>query len=154
MVSINLCPNTTGQILLSLATRGPTKGTEEEVRYLKERSENLTALERSMEVAYSRLNYAKGVVCQPIRGGIYAYPRITVPPKAVEEAKRASLTPSEFFCKCLLEQTGIVVVPGSVFMNITGKQYVRISLLSDTEHFADVLGRFVVFNDGWVAQYE
>lgn len=154
MVSINLCPNTTGQILVSLALRGPSKGTEDEALYLKQRSDNLSALGRSTESAYTRLNYAKGVTCQPIRGGIYAYPRVTIPPKAAEEAKKIGLTPSEFYCKCLLDKTGIVVVPGSSFMNITGKQYVRISVICDTERFINVLDKFVLFNDNWLAQYE
>lgn len=153
MVSISLCPNTTGQILVSLAVRGPTKGTEDEKLYNKERQDNRNALGRSMESAYTRLNYAKGIVCQPIRGGIFAYPRITVPPRAAEEAKEVGLTPSEFYCKCLLEETGIVVVPGSAFMNITGRQYIRMSLLGETEHFIEVLDRFVSFNDDWVAKY-
>lgn len=51
----------------------------------------------------------------PAEGAMYAFPQITLPPKAVEAAKKAGKSPDTFYCLKLLENTGVVVVPGSGF---------------------------------------
>ncbi|PIO23626.1 hypothetical protein AB205_0104180 [Aquarana catesbeiana] len=43
---------------------------------------------------------------------MYAFPRIFIPPQAVEKAKELQMEPDMFYCMQLLEEMGICVVPG------------------------------------------
>lgn len=48
-------------------------------------------------------------------GAMYSFPQICLPPKAIEDAKKAGKHPDVFYCLKLLEATGISTVPGSGF---------------------------------------
>jgi len=39
---------------------------------------------------------------------MYTFPKITIPKKAVEEAKAAGKAPDVFYCLALLDATGVV----------------------------------------------
>lgn len=40
----------------------------------------------------------EGVSCQPLEGAMYAFVKITLPPKAVEAAKAKGQQPDAFYC--------------------------------------------------------
>lgn len=46
---------------------------------------------------------------------MYAFPRIRFGPKALAEAAKKKMEPDLFYCLNVLENTGIVLVPGSGF---------------------------------------
>lgn len=46
---------------------------------------------------------------------MYLFPRIYLPHKAIKAAEAAKTAPDAFYCRRLLNATGIVVVPGSGF---------------------------------------
>lgn len=46
---------------------------------------------------------------------MYLFPRLHLPQKAIEAAKAVNAGPDVFYARCLLDATGIVVVPGSGF---------------------------------------
>lgn len=46
---------------------------------------------------------------------MYLFPRINLPRKAIKAAEALHITPDAFYVSRLLEETGIVVVPGSGF---------------------------------------
>ena len=46
---------------------------------------------------------------------MYLFPRIRLPPKAIEAALKLGKQPDEFYCSAMLESTGVCVVPGSGF---------------------------------------
>ena len=46
---------------------------------------------------------------------MYLFPRINLPQKAIKAAEAVHITPDAFYVSRLLEETGIVVVPGSGF---------------------------------------
>lgn len=46
---------------------------------------------------------------------MYLFPRIYLPVKAIKAAQAANAAPDTFYCRRLLNATGIVVVPGSGF---------------------------------------
>lgn len=50
--------------------------------------------------------------CNFTEGAMYAFPRLHLPPKAIAAAKAAGKAPDAFYCLELLEETGIVTVPG------------------------------------------
>lgn len=56
-----------------------------------------------------------------VEGAMYAFPRLTLPAGAVEAAARQG-TPADFlYCMELLDQTGIVTVPGSGFGQVCSR---------------------------------
>ena len=50
---------------------------------------------------------------------MYLFPRINLPQKAIEAAKAEKTAPDAFYCRRLLNATGIVVVPGSGFGQVS-----------------------------------
>ena len=46
---------------------------------------------------------------------MYLFPRIQLPQKAIKAAEAANSAADAFYCRHLLNATGIVVVPGSGF---------------------------------------
>ena len=61
----------------------------------------------------NKLNSIPNVKCQEIEGAMYAFPRIFFPQKFVDLAKNRNIEPDLIFCLEMLEQTGVVCVPGS-----------------------------------------
>ena len=54
----------------------------------QEKSEILGSLRRRAELLVSALNKLEGVSCNAAEGALYAFPRITLPARAIEEAKK------------------------------------------------------------------
>ena len=50
---------------------------------------------------------------------MYLFPRIHLPLKAIKAAEAAKTAPDAFYCRRLLNATGIVVVPGSGFGQVS-----------------------------------
>ncbi|XP_073231425.1 uncharacterized protein [Porites lutea] len=84
------------------------------------------------------LNSMENVKCNEVAGAMYAFPRITLPKKAIEAAKAKEIPPDEFYCWQALEKTGIYMIPGHVFdMKGSGNNfYYRITNLPSEETFA------------------
>ncbi len=61
---------------------------------------------------------------------MYLYPTITLPQKAIEQAKKEGRAPDEFYCFRLLDATGICVVPGSGFGQKEGTLHFRTTFLA------------------------
>lgn len=50
---------------------------------------------------------------------MYLFPQIRLPEKAIKAAETEKTAPDAFYCKRLLNATGIVVVPGSGFGQVS-----------------------------------
>lgn len=50
---------------------------------------------------------------------MYLFPRIRLPEKAIKAAEAAKTAPDAFYARRLLNATGIVVVPGSGFGQVS-----------------------------------
>ncbi len=61
---------------------------------------------------------------------MYLFPSITIPRKAIEQAKKEGREPDEFYCFRLLETTGICVVPGCGFGQKEGTLHFRTTFLA------------------------
>lgn len=51
--------------------------------------------------------------CNDAEGAMYLFPRISLPPRAVDEAAKHGLPADTFYSIELLNATGICVVPGT-----------------------------------------
>jgi alanine transaminase len=65
------------------------------------------------------LNSLEGVTCNDAEGAMYLFPQIQLPETVIKAAKDAGTAPDTFYCRRLLDATGIVVVPGSGFRQVT-----------------------------------
>lgn len=62
----------------------------------------LGALAEKAKLTEEILNAVPGIKCNPVQGAMYAFPRIFIPPKALEEAKASACTAALLFVtKCL-----------------------------------------------------
>lgn len=73
--------------------------------------------------------------------------------KAVEEAQSQGIAPDEFYCLQMLEQTGIVVVPGSGFGQKDGTHHFRTTILPPEECMAEVVEKIGVFHNAFMRKY-
>lgn len=62
-------------------------------------------------------------------GAMYSFPRITLPPGAIEAARAKGKAPDVMYCLELLEETGLSCVPGSGFRQIPGTFHFRTTIL-------------------------
>jgi alanine transaminase len=50
----------------------------------------------------------ENVSCQEAEGAMYVFPKINLPPKAIEEAKKRNKQPDAFYVLEMLNATGVV----------------------------------------------
>ncbi|CAI9114505.1 OLC1v1015244C1 [Oldenlandia corymbosa var. corymbosa] len=119
VASVNLCSNISGQILASLVMNPPKVGDESYESYMAEKDGILSSLARRAKTLEDALNKLEGVTCNRAEGAMYLFPKIELPQKAIEAAKAANTAPDAFYARHLLNATGVVVVPGSGFGQVS-----------------------------------
>lgn len=151
--SINLCPNTMGQIALSVLVNPPKPGDESYEQYTQETSSELASLRRRAHMVTDAFNALEGVTCNVTEGAMYAFPRIHLPPRAIAAAREAGKAPDVFYCLQLLEQTGISTVPGSGFGQEEGSFHLRTTILPKEEVMQSFVGKFKAFHERFMDRY-
>ncbi|XP_044497306.1 alanine aminotransferase 2-like isoform X2 [Mangifera indica] len=128
MASVNLCSNISGQILASLVMSPP----------------------KTLEDA---LNSLEGITCNNAEGAMYLFPRIQLPEKAIKAAEAAKCAPDAFYCRRLLNATGIVVVPGSGFGQVPGTWHFRCTILPQEDKIPAIVSRLSDFHKSFMDEY-
>lgn len=64
-------------------------------------------------------NQLEGVSCNQLEGALYLFPRLHLPSAAIKAAKSKGVSPDTFYAHRLLDATGIAVVPGSGFHQVS-----------------------------------
>lgn len=135
--------NVAGSIAMGVMAEPPsTENASKEVaeQFAEEKEKVLNMLEKKAKMAMEMLGECKNVECRAIMGGLYAYPRVLLPDSVVRRARECGQEPCEYFCKAMLEKTGVVTVPGCGFGQKAGTYHFRMSLLIwDLQEFAKVL---------------
>ena len=129
LASADLCSGVVGQILTSLMGRPPPPGSDSYELYQHETNTIFNGLKERAEKLVTGLNLIPGISCVPAEGAMYAFPMVSVPPKAVEAAKELGTTPDNLYALSLLEMTGICVVPASGFGQKKGRVGFRTTFL-------------------------
>ncbi|MDH3403700.1 MAG: aminotransferase class I/II-fold pyridoxal phosphate-dependent enzyme [Acidobacteriota bacterium] len=83
------------------------------------------------DLVVERLNEAPGISCVAPQGAFYAFPKIEVPISDVE------------FCRKVVRETGVVIVPGSGFGALAGAGHFRLVFLPREDVLARALDRIV-----------
>lgn len=81
---------------------------------------------------------------------MYLFPSITIPKKALEQAKRENRQPDEFYCFRLLDATGICIVPGSGFGQKEGTLHFRTTFLAPGTEW---VGKITKFHEEFMAEF-
>lgn len=154
LASISLCSNTVGQVTTGLMVQPPREGESWYPTFAKEKSAIMDSLKRRARMLSAALNKLEGVSCTSIDGAMYAFPTITLPPKAVEEARKKKVAPDVMYCMSLLEETGIVVVPGSGFGQVEGTHHFRTTILPPEDKMDDVVKLLGKFHAEFLQKYK
>jgi len=154
LVSINLCPNTIGQATVDLMCDFPKANDPSFALFDAEYSELFESLKRRANILSTHLNGINGISCQNIEGAMYAFPTITIPEKAVNEAKQKGMASDAFYCMDLLENAGICCVPGSGFGQRDGTFHLRTTLLPPEKDMQQVVERMGKFHADFTAKYQ
>lgn len=153
MASVNLCPNVDGQLMVGLMVNPPAQGDESYEQYVGERNAILSSLGRRAKKLVSILNTLPGVSCNDAEGAMYAFPKIEIPERAVQEAKRLELTPDTFYVMELLQATGICVIPGSGFGQKSGTFHFRTTFLPPENSMEQVGEKIEKFHKSFIQKW-
>lgn len=147
MVSIMIASSTLGQVALELALHPPKPGGESFELFVKERDGIQAALKRKAKLIDKTLNKMENILCNDVEGALYAFPSITFSTKAVNAASNLGMSPDKFYAVRLLEETGIVIIPGCGFGQRENTYHFRITTLP--LNLEEVLEKLHHFNDNF-----
>jgi alanine transaminase len=143
MASVTLCPPLGGQIGVDCMVRPPRPGDPSYQLWKTETEATHAALAQRTKTMAERLNSLPGVSCVNSPGALYLFPRIRLPPAAIEAAHEAGKEPDTLYALELLDDTGICVVPGSGFGQKEGEYHYRLTCLCPgVEEYVGALERF------------
>lgn len=129
LASSGLCSGVDGQMMTSLMCRPPMPGEDSFELFTNEEYSIFDSLKRKAISLVKGLNEIDGMSCNPSDGAMYAFPRVELPPKAIDEAVEKDVTPDTLYALSLLEETGICVVPASGFGQKEGRTGFRTTFL-------------------------
>ncbi|KAI3386409.1 hypothetical protein SNEBB_000917 [Seison nebaliae] len=146
MLTAKLCPSSIGQAAVSCAIAPPSSDGPSYNKWLEEKEKILSELKLKGELITELFNSIPGISCNPVCGAMYCFPKLELPSKLIEKAKSLEMTPDSYYCKELLERTGICVVPGSGFLQKPGTYHFRITILPPVEQIKEALATFKKFH--------
>ncbi|KAL3888708.1 hypothetical protein ACJMK2_001071 [Sinanodonta woodiana] len=153
-ISARLCPPVLGQIVMSILTNPPQEGDSSYAKFQDEKSNVLSVLAEKARLITDLFNSIEGISCNEVQGAMYAFPRIYLPDKAIDAARKLNQNPDFFYCSQLLEETGICTVPGSGFGQKEGTYHFRITILPPLEDIRRILGLFKSFHLRFLDKYK
>ncbi|ETE72974.1 Alanine aminotransferase 2 [Ophiophagus hannah] len=88
LLSVRLCPPVSGQAAMDVVVNPPVPGEESYAQFIKEKESVLNNLAMKAKLTEDLFNQVPGLHCNPLQGAMYAFPRIFIPAKAIEIAKK------------------------------------------------------------------
>ncbi|XP_054889643.1 alanine aminotransferase 2-like [Poeciliopsis prolifica] len=152
LFSTNSCP-ILGQFALDVMVNPPQPGAPSYPLYLKETQHIRALLAQNVRRVEEVINSFPGFSCQPLEGGAFAFPRVFLPPKAIERAKEAGLEPDTFYCMRLLEEAGVLFSPGSEYGQKEGTYHIRFCIMTPTDTMEEILKRLSVFHKQFMKEF-
>jgi alanine transaminase len=149
-----LCATVSGQIMVSLMVRGPDISEPEYNLHEAEKNAIFESLKRRSRIVSKGLNSIPGFRCQPSSGAMYAFPSITMPPKAIAYATKIGESPDSLYCLSLLQSTGICVVPASGFGQKSGRYGFRTTILPEEHELQRCMQLMAQHYNQFVQEYE
>ena len=154
LLSICCCSNVDGQYTMDVMINPPKPGDASYELFEKEKNGILDSLKIRAKKLSTALNKLDGVSCLSVDGALYTYFRLTMPPKAIEAAKKMGKAADLMYCMDLLNEAGVVCVPGSGFGQEEGTYHVRSTILPPMNEIDQVVERMNNFHKKWMAKYQ
>lgn len=145
-LSASLCSSVLGQITMDCVVNPPEPGQESYELFQSEKSKVLADLKRKAKLVADTFNSIDGVQSNQVAGAMYAFPKLLLPEKAIQEAKALNYAPDFYYVLQFLEQYGVCVVPGSGFGQQPGTYHFRTTILPQPDVFEDMMDRFRKFH--------
>lgn len=153
IAAINLCSNMPGQVAVGMMVNPPKPGQPSYPLYKREKAALIESMKRRARMISDAFNSMEGVECQDTDGAMYSFPKITMPPAFIEEARSQGKEPDVLYCLELLNETGLSCVPGSGFQQKAGTFHIRTTILPAENVFADIVNRFKSFHQNLMQKY-
>ncbi|XP_047027242.1 alanine aminotransferase 1-like isoform X1 [Helicoverpa zea] len=147
------CPNVLGQCILDCVMQRPAPGDPSYPQFAQELSDIRQVLAERTHTAYETFNSIPGYFCNPIDGSMFAYPRVSIPEAAQAAARELHMTPDEFYCLRLLEETGVCVIPGTGFGQLPGTFHFRTTILHPRDEFQHMMDSIRRFHHDFLQRY-
>jgi len=153
-ISAKLCPTVIGQACMDAVVNPPKPGEPSHASWLQEKDGALKSLAERAKLVADTLNGIEGFKCNTVQGAMYAFPQISLPPKAIAAAAEAGQAPDVFYAFNLLEATGICIIPGSGFGQQPGTFHFRTTILPQKDMIKQMLGRLKDFHLNFLQEYK
>lgn len=154
MMSMTLCSNTLAQGMLASIMTPPKEGEPSFPLFHRESSTILDSMKRKAGIVSAKLNEIPGVDCMPIEGAMYAFPRVQLPAKYIEYAKKEkNKLPDTLYCLEVLENLGVIMVPGNGFGQKEGTFHYRMTILPPEEDLVAMLDGLKKFQEDLLAKW-
>ncbi|OHT11721.1 Alanine aminotransferase 2, mitochondrial [Tritrichomonas foetus] len=158
LASIALSPNSVGQVLVDAMVK-PPQSVECKTIWDRETHAEILSLGRKARLLQQTLEKLPGMKCNKSRGAMYLFPRLELPQKAIEAASKTIVNgkpvkPDMLWAMELLDNTGIIVVPGSGFGQKEGTYHFRMTFLPESEIMDDVIERITQFQNKFMEKYQ
>ncbi|EOD49257.1 Aminotransferase class I/classII [Neofusicoccum parvum] len=150
-VSIQLCPPVIGQCIVEMMVNPPKEDGPSYPLYQHEYDSIFRSLYERANALYDAFKKMEGVECASPAGSMYLFPTITLPPKAIEQAKKEGRQADEFYALRMLDATGVCTVPGSGFGQKEGTYHFRTTFLAPG---TDWVGRIVEFHRKFMEEFK
>jgi len=155
--AIELCANSVGQVATMLMVDPPKEGRESESTlklYNQQKGDIKAGLQERATIVEDNLRTMTHVSCSNIEGSIYAFPKIVFQDKALKRARKMGISPDFMYCMDLLQQTGVMVVPGSGFGQKEGTHHIRLTnLICPNGEMQECMTTLRNFNDKFHDKY-
>lgn len=146
LFSTDSCAPVLGQIALDLMMNPPQPGDPSYPLYKMETQNIKTTLLQNVKQATEVVNNLPGFCCQPVEGGAFMFPRVYLPPKAIQKAKEVGIQPDTFYAIRLLEEAGVLISTGAEFGQKEGTYHIRICIMTPRDNLEEVLRRLTRFH--------
>ncbi|XP_047445085.1 alanine aminotransferase 2-like [Mugil cephalus] len=153
LFSKDSCAPALGQIALDLMTNPPQPGDPSYPLYDQETNQIRTALLENVKRACEVVNSLPGFSCQPVEGGVFAFPRVFLPPKVIQRAKEVGMQPDTYYCMKLLEEVGLLFSPGCEFGQKEGTLHIRFCIMTPRDTMEETLRRLTSFQTKFMKEF-
>lgn len=145
--------NTDGMVAMDVIVNPPRPGEPSYWTFKRECDALHTSLQRKARMVSQEMNSWKGLSCCKPSGAMYVFPRIHPPPAAIKAAELAGKEPDQLYCQDLLDNVGVFTLDGGMFGQKPGTYHLRMTILPSEEVMTDLLARWKVFHEEWIAKY-
>ncbi|XP_075953815.1 alanine aminotransferase 2 [Anarhichas minor] len=153
LFSKDSCAPVLGQFALDLLTNPPQPGDPSYPLYSEETQHIRTTLVHNVKRVFEVVNSLPGICCQPVEGGAFGFPRLHLPPKAIQKAKEMGMQPDVFYCIKLLEEAGVFVGPGCEYEPKEGTYHFRFCIMVPEDVMEELLRRLSSFHTQFMKDF-